>query len=189
MSGLVIGQNVPWNAAWSGEERYSLGKCEYAMGMMALQQKQAPGEGKPLFAEPHATRQRKSIAHVLCTVCGVHVKRGERWWFGHGDYHPGEEAWMTTEAPVHHECAVLSMDLCPHLRQRGLLPMPFPAGATVIGAYIKPESLTKLFGLVSDEPVIGHLKYGWKMNAPPTGYRWVIPPLGGHRGALVRSPA
>ena len=95
---------APWNAAWSGEERFEIRRCRFAENQLAVWQEHRPGSGKPQFAEPHIVRQRRSIAEWRCTVCGERTCQDDRWWFEHGQIHEG---WfMTTEAPVHRACAV-----------------------------------------------------------------------------------
>ena len=69
---------------------------------------------------------------------------------------------MTLEAPVHRACADHSLAVCPHLRQRGFEPTPFPGGASVLAATIKRESLSELFGLhAASDQIIGQLKLAW----------------------------
>ena len=92
-----MARNVPWNAAWSSEEHFEIRNCRWAQGRLAVWQPNTPDMGAPLFAKPHHVRQRRSIAQMLCTVCGNPTKRGDRWWFQHGQEH--ESHWMTTQAP------------------------------------------------------------------------------------------
>ena len=155
---------VPWNAMWTGEDgQYELRPCRFVGNRLAVWQPHRPGEGRPKFAEPHIVRQRRSIHEMRCTVCGERTRQGERFWFEHGQHHEG---WfMTTEAPVHLACADHALKVCPHLRERGLPLSPFPEGARVLAATVKPESLPQLFGLSSDRIVIGQLKLGWPSSS------------------------
>lgn len=151
---------VPWNAAWTGESaRFEIRPCRFVQNRPAVWQTHDPGNGKPMFAEPHIVRQRRSIAEMRCTVCGERTPASDRWWFEHGQHHDG---WfMTTEAPVHRACADHALKVCPHLRERGIEPSRFPDRARVLAATIRPESLTELFGLSSSQIVIGQLKLAW----------------------------
>lgn len=155
---------VPWNAMWTGEDgRYELRPCRFVGGKLAVWQPHEPGTGKPMFAEPHIVRQRRSIHEMRCTVCGERTTEKERYWFEHGQHHAGW--YMTTEAPVHLSCAKHALKVCPHLRARGFEPSPFPLGARVLAAMVKPESLPQLFGISSSVPVIGQLKLGWPSSS------------------------
>lgn len=152
---------VPWNAMWSGEERYEVRPCRYASGKMAVWQPFAPGTGKPLFAKPHMVRQRRSIAEFRCTVCGELTAAGDRWWFGLGRFHDGW--YMTTEAPVHHRCALHAQKVCPHLRSLDPYLRPFPGGFSILSAIVAGPKMTEDFGLVLDlsRPTIGNMKIAW----------------------------
>lgn len=159
----MIGTTVPWNAAWSGENSFEIRPCRFVGGRLALWQMHNPCQGKPMFAEPHVVRQRRSIAEMRCTVCGEKTPDGDRWWFEHGKNHEG---WfMTTESPVHRACADHSVNVCPHLRKRSLDPQPFPFGARVLASEIKPESMMELYGISTEKRVIGHLKLAWPSSA------------------------
>lgn len=155
---------VPWNAMWSGEDKqFEIRPCRFIHNMPAVWQPHRPGTGRPMFAEPHLVRQRRSIAEMRCTVCGEKTERRDRYWFEHGQHHEGW--YMTTEAPVHLACARHAMKVCPHLKERGLDPWPFPDGARVLAATVKPESLGELFGLKFDRPVVGQLKLAWPSSS------------------------
>ena len=159
---------VPWNAGWSGEERYEVRPCRYAGGELALWQPFALGKGKPIFAKPHMVRQRRSIIEMLCTVCGEHMPESDRWWFGLGGFNG--EWWMTTEAPVHRECADYALTVCPHLRGRDADLRPMPGGYSVLAATIGGDAVERDFGIrVSGRTVIGSLKLAW----PRSAVRWI----------------
>jgi len=55
---------APWNASWSGENRYEIRPCRYVGGNLAMWSPHLPGVGVPIFAKPHMVRQRKSIAEM-----------------------------------------------------------------------------------------------------------------------------
>lgn len=158
---MGAGVNVPWNASWSGEDRYEVRPCRWAGGKLAIWSPHAPGTGKPIFAKPHMVRQRRSVAQFLCTVCGHHTPSGDRWWFRLGSLSEG--MFMTTEAPVHGDCAALAMTVCPHLQSLGARPEPFPEPHAVMSALVGGSAVGRDFGLriTPDRPVIGHLKFAW----------------------------
>lgn len=167
MSGFVIGQNVPWNAAWTGEGRYEIRPCRWVGGKLALWSPHAPGEGKPVFAKPHMVRQRRSIAEMRCTVCGEKTPPGDRWWFQLGRM---QEGWfMTTEAPVHRVCAQHALKVCPHLRGREELLEPMPGGYSILSAIVAGPATDRDFGVsIGRSKVIGALKLAW----PERLVRW-----------------
>lgn len=167
MSGFVIGQNVPWNAAWTGEARYEIRPCRWVGGKLALWSPHAPGEGKPIFAKPHMVRQRRSIAELRCTVCGEKTPPDDRWWFQLGQLREGY--FMTTEAPVHRACADHSLTVCPHLRGRKELLEPMPGGFVVLSALVGGPATDQDFGVtIGHSKVIGALKLAW----PERLVRW-----------------
>lgn len=160
MTGFVIGQSVPWNAGWTSEERYEIRPCRWVGGKLALWSPHSPGEGKPVFARPHAVRQRRSIAEMLCTVCGEHTPPDNRWWFKLGNLTDGY--FMTTEAPVHRACADHALAACPHLRGRAQDLQPLPGGYRIMAAIVGGPATDRDFGIdVGNKRVIGHLKLAW----------------------------
>lgn len=166
---------VPWNAAWSGEDRYEIRPCRWANGDLAVWQRHSPGAGKPLFAKPHVVRQRRSIAELRCTVCGEKTPAGDRWWFGLGGIQDG--LFMTTEAPVHHACALRALRLCPHLRDREEALEPLPAGYRVLSAIVGGPAMAADFGLriPADRRVVGSMKLAWPPPLVPQIARVVTP--------------
>jgi hypothetical protein len=174
---VIIGQDVPWNAAWTGEEEFSVRPCRYVQGKLAIWQKTAQGIGKPIFAEPHTVRQRMSVAKMLCTVCGKPTEVNERWMFPIGQEMilKGEHFRVTTESPVHKKCADLSAERCPILRERNLKPIRFPENYYLIASLVGGIGVEKDFGLKipADKNVIGHLKIAFPENRLTTqaGYK------------------
>lgn len=153
---------APWNAMWSGEDRYEIRPCRYAGGRMAMWQPTAPGVGRPMFAEPHCVRQRRSIWEMRCTVCGEKTPADDRWWFALGQ-RVGDH-FMTPEAPVHRRCAELALTLCPHLKRnecaRDLTRMP--TGFVVVTTMMDGKAMEQEFGVkTGGRPVVGHLKLAW----------------------------
>lgn len=160
---------VPWNASWTGEDRYEVRPCRWVGGKPALWAPHRPGDGKPIFAKPHMVRQRRSIAEMRCTVCGEKTGPGfyDRWWFGLGHQHVGGWAFATTEAPVHHDCATVALRHCPHLRALGVRPEPMPPADAVVSAIVGGPATDRDFGLdLRGRTVIGHLKLAWRSMPP-----------------------
>lgn len=160
---------APWNASWTGEDRYEVRNCRWAGGKPALWSPHAPGEGKPIFAKPHMVRQRRSVAEYLCTVCGEKTQTRDRWWFGLGNPLPGW-ALATTEAPVHRACADLALKVCPHLRNLGHGPLRWFPPDAVVSAIIGGAATDRDFGVnLNGRKVVGHLKFVWKRSP----FSWV----------------
>jgi hypothetical protein len=155
---------APWNASWSGEDRYEVRPCRWAQGRPAIWQPHAPGTGRPQFAAPHMVRQRRSVSERRCTVCGEKTAPADRWHFDMRTVMSGH--LVTTEAPVHRACADRAMQLCPVIRSKGLVPTPFPRGWVVLAAMIGGPHVERDFGLRIPEvaPVVGHLKFAWPMQ-------------------------
>ena len=154
---------IPWNASWTGEDRYEVRPCRWAGGRLAIWSPHKPGEGNPIFAKPHFVRQRKSIVAGICTVCGEETHINDRWWFGLGHQVPDEGiAWSTTEAPVHHACAEVAMKVCPHIRRLGVQPEPFPGGAQIIFSIVGGPAVDSDYSLtLRGRKVVGHAKFAW----------------------------
>lgn len=157
---------VPWNASWSSEAHYEIRPCRWVGGALAIWSPQSPGVGRPIFAKPHMVRQRQSIARMLCTVCGEPTPKNDRWWFALGGY---QEGWfMTTEAPVHRECADLALAKCPHLQRNGCARdlTRFPGGYSILSAIVGGSLCDDDFGVkIGGRRVVGHLKIAWPESA------------------------
>lgn len=153
---------APWNASWTGEDRYEVRPCRWVGGRLALWSPHAPGEGRPVFAKPHMVRQRRSIVEMRCTVCGEKTPPDDRWWFGLGQPLDGGPTWGTTEAPVHRACADTAMRACPHLRNLGAAPSFFPSGWAIVSAIVGGAATDADFGVkINGRRVVGHLKFAW----------------------------
>ena len=72
---------IPWSVAWTAEQSFWLQPSRDFPGMVELEQKQAPGEGEPLLAAVHVTRQRRGMVDLLCHVCGKPTPRLDRFIF------------------------------------------------------------------------------------------------------------
>lgn len=153
---------VPWNACWSSEARYEIRPCRWVGGALAIWSPHSPNKGRPLFAKPHAVRQRQSIAQFLCTVCGKHTPTNDRWWFKLGRF---QEGWfMTTEAPVHRRCGELALENCPHLRRSESARnfSPFPKNYHVLSAIVGGAATEDDFAVkINGRRVVGSLKLAW----------------------------
>lgn len=161
MMALIIGQDVPWNAMWTGEDCNEIRPCRYVGGKLALWSPYSPGDGQPVFAKPHHVRQRKSIAEMRCSVCGELTTEVDRWWFPFGDYRDG--FWVSTESPVHSACAELARARCPMIQKKGMEPIRFPGGQTVLAAMVGGENVDRDFGVRTyGRAIVGHLKLAWR---------------------------
>lgn len=160
--------DVPWNAAWTGEDSYEIRPCRWAGGALAIWSPYRPGVGRPIFARPHMVRQRKSIKLMLCTVCGEPTKQGDRWWFGLGRVQEGY--FMTAEAPVHRLCADRALEVCPYLKGLGAenFLARFPEGHVVLHSIIGGSMTEEDFGVkINGRTVVGHLKIAWPQSRIP----------------------
>ena len=127
----VVGETVPWSVSWSGELGWALRPDADFPGYVELIQKQAPGEGRPLFAANHVTRNRQGLIGHLCHVCGAPTQSWDRWlfplqtggWVPLGD---GQERYGGNVPPVHKACAERAARLCPHLSRQYAVPIRFP---------------------------------------------------------------
>lgn len=153
---------APWNAMWTSEARYELRPCRWAGGTLAIWMPHSPGEGQPLFAKPHIVRQRRSIAQMLCTVCGKPTLAKDRWWFALGEYRG--DWYTTTEAPVHRHCAEFALTVCPHLRRKEAAQdlTPFPSGYSIMQTLVGGHKVEEDFALkLNGRRVVGSLKFAW----------------------------
>lgn len=110
---------VPYAASWTGEEQIFVADCPHA-GRKAICQKEARGEGKPLFGKPHASRQREVIALDLCDLCAKPLKNRTKVSLSHARPRAnGAAAFdiLQVEPLLHKECAAISMQHCPSLRR------------------------------------------------------------------------
>lgn len=153
---------VPWNAQWTGEARFEVRPCRWASGQLAIWSPHLPGEGRPIFAKPHPVRQRRSVAEMLCTVCGRPTPAGDRWWFALGEHR--DEWFMTTEAPVHRACAELALENCPHLKRNGCAAdlTPMPGGYSILESIVGGADFENEYGVkTAGRRIVGALKIAW----------------------------
>lgn len=113
------GVNVPYTVSWTAEEPLFLARCPEA-NALALCQAERPGEGKPQFGKPHANRQRRAIARMLCDLCGQPLKTRTKVSLSHARPVPhGAEGWaiLQVEPLLHRECAAICLEQCPSLKR------------------------------------------------------------------------
>ena len=135
LSSLKVGVDVPWVTSWTGEPSLGAGPCPSVGGALAILQADNPGQGKPLYSQNHAVRQRLSVHDMLCPMCGQPTGPSDRWTLvahpvaagrlretGQGDRLPGDLSDDSTLidagaiAPLHRACVDRSLRYCPHLK-------------------------------------------------------------------------
>jgi len=135
LSSLKVGVDVPWVTSWTGEPSLGAGPCPSVDGALAILQADNPGQGKPLYSQNHAVRQRLSVHDMLCPMCGQPTGPNDRWTqvahpvaagrlreTGRGDRLPGDLSDDSTLidagaiAPLHRACVDRSLRYCPHLK-------------------------------------------------------------------------
>jgi hypothetical protein len=127
----IVGESVPWSVAWSGELDFSLRPDADFPGYVELVQASQPGEGLPIFASNHVTRNRRGLIGHLCHVCGSPTKSWDRWLFplntgGMVTLTDGAQRYGGNVPPVHKACADRAARLCPHLSRSYAVPVRFP---------------------------------------------------------------
>ncbi len=108
---------VPWTAMWSGEDKYFVGMCA-AFGVLAICQREAPGEGKPNFGAPNVMRQRRAHAQGLCDLCAKPLKGTTRYSMSNVVGAVPNAILTHSEPLLHKECAKISYENCPTLRRQ-----------------------------------------------------------------------
>lgn len=87
----------------------------------------APGQGRPLFADVHTTRQRHAMSRARCQVC---ARPAEIWmtpallWNEHLAEHGPDAPYSTNDPPVCRRCALLAAAYCPELGRGHLYLVP-----------------------------------------------------------------
>ena len=114
------GIEIPWSVAWSGEQAFRLQTSRDFPGLLELDQKQAPGEGEPIFASIHVTRHRRGMVDLRCHVCGEPTEARDRYIFptasgGLVTLHDGTRQYGCNVPPMHRACTVRALHACPHL--------------------------------------------------------------------------
>ncbi|MEW1546919.1 hypothetical protein [Streptomyces tsukubensis] len=111
-----------------------------------------PGEGRALFKDVHALRQRRAMLDLMCQICGVPMFKEDRqlWLLAGMGGVPIREGELTTSPPVCRPCAPVALRYCPRL-QSGRVAAAWvrsPYGWGVEAFIHDPESLR----MVSPEP-------------------------------------
>lgn len=158
-SRLRVGHDVPWVTAWSLEAMAMPSPCPSVDGLLALQQIEKPGKGRPLYSKNHYFRQRRSVREMLCPMCGEATAAGDRWsqtgqWITARDLRGhGMGAWlpiglpdgqrmlgMGAVAPLHRACAERALTHCPHLGgMTDKTLKPFPATWVTAPILVRPK--------------------------------------------------
>jgi hypothetical protein len=111
---------IPWSVAWSGEQSFRLQRSLDFPGLLELDQKEAPGEGEPMFASIHVTRHRRGMIDLLCHICGKPTEPRDRYIFptasgGMVTLLDGTQQYGCNVPPMHRACTLRAVHACPHL--------------------------------------------------------------------------
>jgi hypothetical protein len=128
----LIGANVPWSVAWTGEQKFNIQISDDFPGRLEVVQVERQGEGTPKFAAQHVTRHRRGMADHLCHVCGRPTPKGDRFIFpvqygGFVTMPDDSIRYAGNVPPVHQRCAKLGLQLCPHLSHNSAEPVAYPS--------------------------------------------------------------
>ena len=164
-SSLKVGVDVPWVTSWTGESSLGIGSCRSVGGALAILQADNPGQGKPLYSQNHAVRQRLSVRDMLCPMCGQPTRTDDRWTQvahpvlagrlradGRGDRLPSDladDALLVDAgaiAPLHRACVDRSLRYCPHLKADPHIDVRrFPDRWIVLPLMARAEAAPQLF--------------------------------------------
>ncbi len=164
-SSLKVGVDVPWVTSWTGEPSLGAGPCPSVGGAPAILQAGNPGQGKPLYSQNHAVRQRLSVRDMLCPMCGRPTRAEDRWTQvahpvaagrlradGRGDRLPTDltdDAILVDAgaiAPLHRACVDRSLRYCPHLKADPHIDVRrFPERWIVLPLMARAEAAPQLF--------------------------------------------
>lgn len=164
-SSLKVGIDVPWVTSWTGEPSLGVSPCPSVGGALAILQADRPGQGKPLYSQNHAVRQRLSVRDMRCPMCGEPTTADDRWTqvahpvaagrlraTGRGDRLPAD---LTDDsilidagaiAPLHRACVDRSLRYCPHLKADPAIDVRrFPDRWVVLPLTARAEAAPQLF--------------------------------------------
>lgn len=160
-SRLQVGVDVPWVTSWTEEPVVGVRPCPTVGGRPALVQVSHAGYGKPQYSKNHLVRQRQTVLHMLCPMCGQPTSPDDRW-TQVARFTPagllrraGKAAGLAREiedrqvlldagsiAPLHRRCVDRSLMHCPHLKaDPNVNVMPFPARWTVLPLLIEASPM------------------------------------------------
>lgn len=180
-SRLKVGVDVPWVTSWTVEDFLGVAPCPTVRGQLAVGQAQRAGEGRPQYSRNHLVRQRRSVAEMLCPMCGDPTVEDDRWTQtarrtsvgamrarGVGALLPPDlkDAAVVVDAgaiaPLHLACADRSMQQCPHLIAMASAEIrPFPKAWVVAPLMVEAKRPTPaLPGLAGQAsiPVVSFLQ-------------------------------
>ncbi|MDB5447250.1 MAG: hypothetical protein JWQ97_2567 [Phenylobacterium sp.] len=182
ISRLMVGVDVPWVTSWSDEPLLGVRPCSSIAGGLAVCQAERAGHGRPQYSRNHLVRQRRSVAQMLCPMCGEPTPQEDRWSQtarrtsagalrarGLGALIPPElkDAAVMIDAgaisPLHRACAERSLAQCPHLSAMPEAEIrPFPKAWLVAPLMVeaRPEGAAPLpgVGLPAALPVVSFLQ-------------------------------
>lgn len=130
------GRPVPWVARWSGEQLDEPAQVAYTPegdlfiyyadgrefrdehGLLWIREN-VDRAGTPEYAQVSATRQRNSMLHRLCQVCGDEIQEPViRWLIDPRQIRNGAEGeTITYSPPTCDGCVQLSLTLCPAMKK------------------------------------------------------------------------
>lgn len=160
-SSLKVGVDVPWVTSWTEEPIIGVRPCPTVGGRPALVQVSNAGYGKPQYSKNHLVRQRQTVLHMLCPMCGAPTPPEDRW-TQVARLTPagllrraGKAAGLTRDvedrqvvldagsiAPLHRRCVDRSLRYCPHLKSDpNVNVLPFPARWTVLPLLIEASPM------------------------------------------------
>lgn len=165
LSSLKVGVDVPWVTSWTGEPSLGVGPCPSVGGALAILQSDNPGQGKPLYSQNHAVRQRLSVRDMRCPMCGHPTLANDRWT---QVAHPVAAGRLRTDrrggrlpaelsddsilvdagaiAPLHRACVDRSLRYCPHLKADPHIDVQrFPDRWIVLPLMARAEAPAQLF--------------------------------------------
>ncbi|MDT0347287.1 hypothetical protein [Streptomyces litchfieldiae] len=124
---------------------------------------EAPGEGQPNFKAMHPHRQRHTMLHKLCHVCGGpagRTSRGVLFLMQRPDARHTPPSWpedvVTSKPPICRPCAALAVRHCPRLTDPVIIRSRKPRIWGVFGAFCRPYP----DGRVTPFPHNDYLPYG-----------------------------
>jgi hypothetical protein len=198
ISRLKVGIDVPWVTSWTSEPLLGVRPCATVGGQLAAWQADRPGEGRPQYSRNHMIRQRRSVAEMLCPMCGEPTPPDDRWTQtarrtsagamrarGLGALLPAElkDAAVMVDAgaiaPLHRACAERSLAQCPHLAaMEDAEVRPFPPGRVVAPLLIEAfrpradgrgEDPIAAVGFLQIFGITGELDKRWRKDARRLG--------------------
>ncbi|MDT0345939.1 hypothetical protein [Streptomyces litchfieldiae] len=146
-------------------------------GVLWARLRHSPGEGRPNFRALHPHRQRDTMLHKLCHVCGGPASRTPQGWLfllqrpTSTDQSPHwPEGLFSTKPPICEPCAILAARHCPHLTNPTAIRSRKPRTWGVFGAFYTPTPT----GGFASSPTNHHLPYGHPASPWFVAYQLVI---------------